>query len=297
MNLPKRIEIDIKELHFLTNNPRTEEAIDDFDAVKKLYLSDTRKGDNLIHLALGIAEEGFDQNEPIYAVKKDGKYIVYEGNRRLSALKMLTNPEKYIFLSEKHLKMLFGTDKQRVPSSIEVTVVNEDEAKKIMERNHGGALDGKGRIPWSPESSRRYARLLGKSGAFVDKTTDAFEETYGTSIGDYIGGITTADRIFGNKEIKKFIGKIEENGPDPHQLKKIKTILDRAKDTADEKKVGITRAIYNKRDIENLIPRERSNDINFNDNDLLRYINGRNLVSSDSNFEFLNNLLEVFNEF
>jgi hypothetical protein len=42
-------------------------------------------------LALSIAENGFYEHEPLYAVKEKGKSYVIEGNRRLAAVKLLTD--------------------------------------------------------------------------------------------------------------------------------------------------------------------------------------------------------------
>jgi hypothetical protein len=42
-------------------------------------------------VALSIAENGFYRHEPLYAAVEDGKHFVVEGNRRLAAVKLLSD--------------------------------------------------------------------------------------------------------------------------------------------------------------------------------------------------------------
>lgn len=183
---PNRKTVRLSNLHQFLANPRTDEAANDKDAVAKLYRAGHASDKNLINLALEIADQGFDENEPIYVVQKDlpesinAQYDVYEGNRRLAALSLLENPDDYAdILSKPHLSSLKKAPKDKLPDKLEVTIVDEDEARTLMERNHGGALDGYGRIAWSPEAQRRYSRSKGADNSFVGKATTAFEEVYG----------------------------------------------------------------------------------------------------------------------
>jgi hypothetical protein len=48
--------------------------------------------DKASDIAESIATRGFFPNEPLLAIKEDGKLIVVEGNRRLAALKALKEP-------------------------------------------------------------------------------------------------------------------------------------------------------------------------------------------------------------
>lgn len=48
--------------------------------------------DNALKIAETIADSGYFPNEPLLAVKEDGRLVVVEGNRRLAALKALREP-------------------------------------------------------------------------------------------------------------------------------------------------------------------------------------------------------------
>lgn len=313
MSKPNRQIVKLGNLHQLLSNPRTDEAASDKDAISKLYTAGHSSDKNLINLALEIADYGFDENEPIYVVERESKeaekqYDVYEGNRRLAALNLLNDPEGYSeFLHPSHLSSLQKAPKDKLPSSVEVTVVDEEEAHTLMERNHGGALDGYGRIAWSAEAQRRYARSKGDDSSFVGRVTPAFEDMYGQPVGGYIGGITTADRLFNNKKVQEFIGKIENDSPTDDQLSKIKTVLDEAKQVAEEKESAITRVFATKKDIEEeLLPRILPADLNdtqnsakpikFQKSGILTYVNEQSVVTAKNNY-WINQTFAVFQKY
>ena len=65
----------------LTNNPTEEEVIGVlWEAM------------DVMELVLSIAASGFFRHEPLIVAREDGKNIVIEGNRRLAAVKVLTEP-------------------------------------------------------------------------------------------------------------------------------------------------------------------------------------------------------------
>ena len=90
---PKSRDIAVSDLYFDPENPRF--AALSFDKsneneVIKYMLSEQ----SLIDLIVSIAEQDFFPGEPLLVYQNsDGKMIVVEGNRRLSALKILQNPE------------------------------------------------------------------------------------------------------------------------------------------------------------------------------------------------------------
>lgn len=257
--MPNRKQVSLSQLHQFKHNPRVEDSTSDFDSIEKLYSLDNASANDLINLALEIADEGFDENEPIYAVPEadnDKEFQIYEGNRRLAALSLLANPDKYSgILEPKHLNSLRKAPKDKYRDVIEITIVDEEEAKKLMERNHGGVSNGTGRRPWTAEAQRNYARLNGNDNSFVGKITEYFEIKFGQPISGYIGGITTADRILNNKKIKKYIGEIANQKPTISQLEKVKKILDKAKEVSISEEGALTRVFAKQKDIDDkLLP-------------------------------------------
>lgn len=89
---PKYETIKISELKLDSNNPRLPKSFhgkEEADIIEYMLLDAS-----LIELMLAIGENDFFPGEQLLVVKEDdGKYKVIEGNRRLSAVKLLNNPE------------------------------------------------------------------------------------------------------------------------------------------------------------------------------------------------------------
>ena len=89
MRKQKIIEIDIDDLHISTENPRTQIVIDEIEAIHAIILE---QGDKIIALIKSIIEKGWMIGDLPAVCLENGKYIVYEGNRRISSLKCFFNP-------------------------------------------------------------------------------------------------------------------------------------------------------------------------------------------------------------
>ena len=83
-------KIKVSELYFDTKNPRLVEYSQlktEDEIIQALW-------DNMAvnEIVMSILANGFFENEALYAIKEDSKYIVIEGNRRLAAVKLILNP-------------------------------------------------------------------------------------------------------------------------------------------------------------------------------------------------------------
>lgn len=123
MTKPEYKEINLKDLKLDSKNPRmpvsyhgkSEEEIIEY------MLLDA----SLIELMLAIGENDFFPGEQLLVVKdKDGKYKVIEGNRRLSAVKLLSNPELAKVQKIKIEKVLEETEHR--PQSIPCLIFNTE---------------------------------------------------------------------------------------------------------------------------------------------------------------------------
>jgi hypothetical protein len=91
----EKLEMNLSRLHFDPENPRLpQKLIDSHDELKVIdYM--VRNG-NIVELMQSIGETGYSVAEPLLVVPRNndpGNYIVVEGNRRLAALKLLSDPE------------------------------------------------------------------------------------------------------------------------------------------------------------------------------------------------------------
>ncbi|MGL4352356.1 MAG: hypothetical protein ACRCTP_00085 [Aeromonas popoffii] len=131
----------------------------------ELIMADPDDGKKLLRLANHIAENGLDPTE-LQLVTPDGdsNYVVLEGNRRLTALKLLQKPD--LCPDEKLLKGFIEAQKKLnggIPAEIEFSVVPSRSAGDIwIELKHTGENAGVGRVNWSGDiRDERRARQTG----------------------------------------------------------------------------------------------------------------------------------------
>ena len=150
-------EIDVAELVNYFENPRHAIANSEEDTLKKLF--EAVGNQYMLNLAEDIQKNGLLGNQQIVVVysEKVNKYVVYEGNRRVAAIKLLLNPEWFSFLDRATI------DKARrigqlggVPEVINCYVADEQEAFFIMERLHSGEDKGRGIKQWTPREKEAF---------------------------------------------------------------------------------------------------------------------------------------------
>jgi hypothetical protein len=132
------------------------------DAFRALARHQQKK---LLALAKDISLHGLSPAElPIVTPTEDGtnRYVVLEGNRRLSALKALENPDMFVDAVDGQtldaLRVL-SREYQKSPIDFVLCVVMKDRAaaKHWIVLRHTGQNVGAGVIPWGSEEATRFA--------------------------------------------------------------------------------------------------------------------------------------------
>lgn len=146
-------------------------------------------------------------------VQNGSKYYVYDGNRRVSALKILKDPSIVEDTAlQARIKKLIDNQDVSFANSVFVYITNEEEALEIMDKTHIGEQQGVGMISWEPyqrdTSLNRRGKTLQYQYAFsvckaLGYTMKSFNKIAYTDI----------DRLFGSKPLRDFF-KIDENDPD-----------------------------------------------------------------------------------
>ena len=207
----ERAEIEIDNLLLDLRNPRAKVADSQRDEIQKI-IADS-KGNELVALGRSLIEN--DQN-PLanIGVVKDGdsgKYITLEGNRRLTALKLLNNPS---LSNDDRIEKAFSRlaskyEHDDIPSSLFCVVFKtREDAVEWIQLTHTGENDGVGVKRWSTNQQNRFKRnelgvplsksdlvveyLQGNSYFFWEDGVDALYD---------IHNITTLERIFGFKGV------------------------------------------------------------------------------------------------
>lgn len=88
--------VKLSNLIVYSENPRHKRATSEYEAMKLLW-KNKRNSEKMMNLAKDIAANGLSPVETLAVVPandKNGKYLVYDGNRRVTALKVLLDPSK-----------------------------------------------------------------------------------------------------------------------------------------------------------------------------------------------------------
>lgn len=156
------IELSVDEMLLDQDNPRLGSAGSQSEALQRLI---DLNPSHFRKMMQSIKDNGLDPGDSLYVIASDGDedYIVLEGNRRLSALKVLTRPD-YLdgtAISDSGKKSLVaiatGFDRKKVEPIRCVLFEKRNDANDWIYRRHTGDADGEGRIDWGPLEQQRFA--------------------------------------------------------------------------------------------------------------------------------------------
>lgn len=145
-------EFDIKELSLDEENYRFKKASDQRACVNKIY---TNNPPYFRGLMQSIAED--DLGEPLLVFKSENENVVADGNRRLSAMKVLFSDE---FAPSESIKEL--AHKLRLENNIDLSKIQAQvsDQKALISRTvyerHSGGKNGTSRIPWNAYAAARF---------------------------------------------------------------------------------------------------------------------------------------------
>lgn len=166
--MSKWAELDLKvisELHLDQKNVRLETPT---NAIEADILEDLFANENALNLVEGICRVGWLTHEVPIVVKRRGKYIVVEGNRRVAALKAIQNP---MLVPNYQSRVTAFTKLHPDPTSLATIRVkvapNQAQADQLIATLH----TTNARKPWTParqaaffqaqiDNGRKYKDLL-----------------------------------------------------------------------------------------------------------------------------------------
>jgi hypothetical protein len=167
--------IPVGQLMLDTKNPRHGELDSQRAAIESLIASQRQK---LVVLANDILKNGLSPIERLMVLKGKHGYTVVEGNRRLTAIKLLNNPSLAdgtpIAAAIKRL-----SQKGSAPSEAECSVASSRKAAAHwLEIRHGGESEGAGIVPWSAYAANRFKSKPGREAAAAMAFLEAVAEGY-----------------------------------------------------------------------------------------------------------------------
>lgn len=165
------IELNLDEMHVSTENPRTKIVIDEIQAIHEIIFE---QGDKIIELIKSIIDDGWIIDDLPAICFENDKYIVYEGNRRISSLKCFFDPnllpqknrtsekfKKYINTFTEEERKVLREKFNKIPVALHES---KEIVYKYMEKRHT-PNNGKGDTleKWSTLANERFRNeIVGK---------------------------------------------------------------------------------------------------------------------------------------
>ena len=196
--------IDVSDIMLDQNNYRLGPLDSQIDCIDIMF---EEFGAKMVKIAGHIAQNGLSPKPIVISKDEKKRWVVRDGNRRITAIKLLNNPAQ----APDHYKKTFQSLKNNaapgmIPEKIECLTANEAVIIEYRKLEHMGPQDGVGQVDWDP-------RAKGNMQADVDGIT-----TYplARSICDYLEkkgiaearsvSITNMQRLFQDSEVSRRLG-------------------------------------------------------------------------------------------
>jgi hypothetical protein len=176
----RREALKLSQLTINTGNPRFEIVGNQRDAI--ITMIEDQQG-KLEKLAADIVQHGLGPHESIIVTPHETLqeyYNVLEGNRRITALKLLDNPglipesNKALFQRFKKLSVAFM---QKPAERIECVVFQDvTEAYRWIRLMHTGENEGVGRVGWDAQQKGRYEERIEGKTSFALQVLDFLQK-------------------------------------------------------------------------------------------------------------------------
>lgn len=154
--------ISLKQLHFHPANPRFPELPQ--GASEREIIHELCVRGQVDVLARIIAEKGYFRNDRLIVFKEGNRNVVYEGNRRLCALKVLANPD--LSPPALHRKFRRLAEMAKIPKKIAVDIVpTKFDAEVVMYSKHAGDIF---MVKWEPIQQATFIAARLDQGDSVD---------------------------------------------------------------------------------------------------------------------------------
>lgn len=201
--------IPVSNIQLDTSNFRIGTAANQRECIGLMFVD--KRAEHIIALAKDIADRGLSPN-PIVVVKNEkGGFTVKDGNRRITALKLLNNPSEAPDNYRSTFLALSENANTKISDSISCYLTDEETALSFMELSHLGFQGGVGQIKWG---SNEKDNLNEFRGVRLQNNVARAVLTYLKNIGipdTDKAKITIFQRLFQDKEVRDLIGIKWEN--------------------------------------------------------------------------------------
>ncbi|MFC4096399.1 hypothetical protein [Euzebyella saccharophila] len=263
-------DIKVSNLLLSTENPRFEMVSNQREALSVMIEEQKAK---LEKLGQHILKNGTNPSDiPIVTPNKSdrGKFDVLEGNRRVTTLKLLNNPN---LINEKHkstfkkFKSYSDTFAQNPIDEIPCVIFkNEDDAYKWIKLKHTGENEGVGTVTWDAQQKDRFEERNEGKSSYALQVIDFLkkDKDFDASLKKKLPKVPSSSlqRLIGDPDIRKVVGLKVRDGKltsqlTPDEIKKPLTKIIKDLTSKDFK----VKEIYSKSDRLNYIETFKPTDI------------------------------------
>ncbi len=175
--------ISLNQLEFHPANPRLPELPS--KASEREIIHELCSRSRIDLLAKSMAEKGYFRQDRLIVFREGRTNVVYEGNRRLCALKVLAKPDLAPPAQQKTFRRL--AEKAKLPRKIAVEVVpNRFDAEVVMFAKHAGELFT---LEWKPVQQAAFIATKLEQGVPVEDLC----ATYGLKRDDVVNFRASVD--------------------------------------------------------------------------------------------------------
>ena len=202
-------QIPLRSLVVNPANDRHGELSDEAAAIRWLLENHEQ---HMRNLARDIVTEGKIYELPLVG-PKGSEYLVFDGNRRVTCLKMLADPDR---ATTPELRAFFEAQSQRWKRQEGVTCQVEherDDIDEILYRRHTGSQSGIGQRQWDDTAKANFIARTGKK-LKVNVAEEIENKLLEVGVLDRPGQVprSTANRLFSNDRLRGRAGfAVREN--------------------------------------------------------------------------------------
>ena len=240
-------EIPLSNIQLDTENLRYEPGLlgNQTDCINAI-LNDTRA--KVLNLAENILQKPFYPDPVVLWKEDDKKWIVREGNRRITALKLLNNPDICENATAKSkLEKMIAEAEYPIPTSIKGTTHDDEDIMwDYIRTRHIGADEGRGLISWRAFEQDNLNVKLGRSvrQPLSRQLIALYKQNGGTVSNKF--PVTTLERMLADSDFLVKVGLRKDKNVlyFSHTPKEVLPIIQTIIESLDNKEINVKDVYY-----------------------------------------------------
>lgn len=202
--------IDLSFLRLNTSNPRFRKVETELEAVQAILNDNYSK---LINLIRDLVEHGLNPSELPIVLEDRAKpesYIVYEGNRRIAALRLLKDPELLdkVQLSSKTKSIIRELATRTTSELFRVRCVvfqKEKDAIHWIYLKHTGENNGIGTVNWTSQQRKNFLQKMGKELPSL-QVLHFYQAFYGSDMLPTVFPSSILEKLIYDPDVRRVLG-------------------------------------------------------------------------------------------